>query len=287
VSQFGITPFGDEGPFGGPGLLTILAMVPAAQNRLVLFFDGLPLADDPKGSRSATNPRNYTVEAVDPTIPANPPYVPEGKLVPTRRVALARARADLEDKTQIHLWLDRDMEGGILHRVTVVGMLHGAACEDFAGENVWEAYAPFSPALRVAPDRLDVRFRDLDDGNLPGFEVLPGVWRYKSNGDIALQAELEAFKKRLIRRLTQQRRSFTWSPNGINIVIGESLTPGVLSALANNVAAMARADSLTKSAGCTVSARTIGNDVYVEVIVTVELLDGREYLLSLSIPASK
>lgn len=284
MSQFGVTPFGEEGPFGGPGMITILAAVPGSQNHIILFFDGVPLADDAANLKSAINPANYTIEPLDPTIPANPPYVPEGKQVPTRRIALARARPDPEDPTQIHLWTDRDMEGGVLHRVSVVGMLHGASCEDFAGMTVWEFIAPLSAVARVAPDRLDQRFRDLDDGDLPGFETLPGVWRYKSNGDIALQPELESFKKRLIRRLTQQRRAFTWSNNGVNISIGQSLTPDILQALALNVAAMARADSLAASAGCTAQARVLGNDVFVELTVTVELLDRREYMLSFTVP---
>lgn len=285
MSQYGISPYGGEGPYGGAGLVTVLACVPGARNRVILFFDRRPLADDPRGARSAINPANYQIAAVDPTIPGNPPHVPEGALVPTRRVALARARADVIDPTQIHLWTDRDMEGGILHRVTIIGALHGAACEDFAGLTTWDFYAPSPGPVRNAPDRLELRYRDLDDGDLPGFESLPGVWRYKSNGDIAMQPELEAFKKRLIRRLTQQRRAFTWSNNGIEIQIGQSLSAEVLNRVAGNVASMARADSLAASAGCTVQARVIGNDVYVEIAVSVELLDGREYLLSLSVPA--
>lgn len=285
MSQFGVTPFGEEGPFGGVGLITVIAAVPAARNRVILFFDGVPLADDPKGLRSATNPENYALTPVDPTIPGNPPQVPDGLTVPSRRIALARCRADETDPTQIHLWTDRDMEGGIIHKLEILGMLHGTDCEDFAGDSAFEFYAPFAPAARVAPDRLDLRFRDLDDGNLPGFEILPGVWRYKSNGDIALQPELESFKKRLIRRLTQQRRAFTWSENGIDIVIGQPMTPDILSRLANNVASMARADALASSAGCTATVRTLGNDVFVELVVTVELRDGREYLLSLSVPS--
>lgn len=284
MSQFGLTPFGEEGPFGGPGLITILAAVPAARNRVILFFDGIPQSDDPAGLRSAINPANYTITPVDPTIPANPPFVPEGSQVPTRRIALARCRADSEDPTQIHLWTDRDMEGGIIHRIDVIGMLHGADCEDFAGETAWELYAPFPAAVRNAPDRLDQRMRDLDDGNLPGFETIPGVWRYKDTGDVALQTELDSFKKRLIRRLTQQRRAFTWSNNGVNLQIGQALTADILTGLAQNVAAMARADSLVSSAGCTAQARVLGNDVFVELLVTVEILDGREYLLSLAIP---
>lgn len=284
MSQYGISPYGIDGPYGGAGLITILAAVPGARNRVILFFDTAPLADDPKGARSATNPANYQISAVNPTIPGNPPQVPEGELVPTRRVALSRCRADALDPTQIHLWTDRDMEGGVLHRVTVIGQLHGAGCETFAGLTEWDLYAPTAAATRNAPDQLEVRYRDLDDGNLPGFEDIPGIWRYKSNGDIALQPELDAFKKRLIRRLTQQKRAFTWSPNGITIVIGDSVSADVLSRLSNNIAAMARADSLAASAGCTVRAIVIGNDVFIEVSVSVELIDGRDYLLTLTVP---
>lgn len=284
MSQFGVTPFGEEGPYGGPGLLTILAVVPVAQNRIAVFFDGIALADDATGIKSAINVENYVLTPIDPTIPANPPYIPEGTKVPTRRIGLARARPNPDDPTQIWIWTDRDMEGNVLHQLDVVGMLHGADCEDFSGLPDWQFFAPSSPVARVAPDRLDQRFRDLDDGNLPGFETLPGVWRYKSSGDIALQPELESFKKRLIRRLTQQRRAFTWSNNGVELQVGQPLTATVLTNIAQNVAAMARADSLVASAGCTAQARIIGNDAYVELLVTVELLDGRDYLLSLSVP---
>jgi hypothetical protein len=287
VSQYGIDPFGEDGPYGGPGLISILGLVPAARNRLIVVFDEPPLADDPKGLRSASNVANWRIEPVDPTIQGvNPPgytYVPDGQVVPKRRIGLARARIDLTDRTQLHVWTDRDMEGGVRHRLSVVGELHGAACEAFAGPTVWETYAPFPAPVRVIPDRLDGVYRDLDDGALPGFVQQPGIWRYKSTGDIALQDELVALKKRILRRCTHAPGAFVWSTDGVDLRFGLPATASNLTALANAVADQARVDPLVSAAAVTAELVQTGGEVFVLLTISVELVDRRDLVLPLKI----
>lgn len=287
MSQYGLAPFGDEGPYGGIGLISILGLLPAARNRLIVVFDAPPLADDPKGLRSASNIANWQCEPVDPTIVGvNPPgnkYVPDGAIVPKRRIAVARARIDLGDLRQLHVWTDRDMEGGVKYRLTAVGELHGKACEAFSGPTAWEVYAPFPAPVRAIPDRLDGVYRDLDDGALPGFVQQPGIWRYKSTGDIALQDELTALKKRILRRCTHAPGAFLWSPNGVDLRIGMPMTPGNLTALANSVAEQARSDALVAAAAVTAELVQSGGDVFVLLTISVQLTDRRDLVLPLKI----
>lgn len=287
MSQYGLAPFGEDGPYGGAGLMSILGVLPAARNRLIVVFDVPPLADDPKGLRSASNVANWRLEPVDPTIVGvNPPgntYVPDGAIVPKRRIGLARARIDPGDLRQLHVWTDRDMEGGVKYRLTAVGGLHGRACEDFAGPTAWETYAPFPARIRNVPDQLDGVYRDLDDGALPGFVQQPGIWRYKSTGDIALQDELTALKKRLIRRCTHAPGAFLWSANGVDLRFGLPMVPGNLAALANAVAEQARGDALVSAAAVTAELVQSGGDVFVLLTLSVQLTDRRDLILPLKI----
>lgn len=287
MSQYGFAPFGESGPYGGPGLISILGLLTTARNRVIVVFDEVPLADDPKGLRSAANVANWLFEPIDPTIiGADPPghtYVPDGAVVPKRRIGLARARLDPGDPRQLHVWTDRDMEGGVRYRLTAVGELHGAACETFAGPTAWETWAPHPAPVRSIPDRLDGVYRDLDDGQLPGFVSQPGIWRYKSTGDIALQDELVALKKRILRRCSHAPGAFVWSGSGVDLRFGLPATPANLSGLANAVAEQARKDTLVAAAAVTAELVQSGGDVYVLLTISVELTDRRDLVLTLKL----
>lgn len=278
MSQYGISPYGgDLGPYGGPGLITLLGVLPAAENRMIAVFDRAPLSFDPKGRRSATNIRNYTIEPLDPTITINGiSTVPDKAVTPTRRIALGRARVDPNDPKQVHIWTDRDMEPNIEHRLTVVGPLHGASCETFAGPASSTFWAPAPPPPAASPDRLDGTLRDLDDGGTPADGELPGVWRYQESGDVALQSELASLKKRLLRRCTQTRGEFVWSTNGADVFLNVQMTPDALNRLATQVAEQARKDVLVAAASCTVTPQISGGDAYVIVILAVQLRDRRD-----------
>lgn len=286
MSQYGISPYGgDYGPYGGPGLITLLGVLPAAVNRLIAVFDAAPLSFDPKGLRSATNTANYTLEPIDPTISINGyDIVPDGAIVPTKRIALARARVDPDDPRQIHIWTDRDMEPQIEHRLAVVGPIHGLACEMFAGPGEGTFFAPAPAPLAPAPDRLDGLMRDLDDGGTPSSGELPGVWRYQQSGEIALQSELESLKKRIIRRCTQAPRAYVWSPNGVDVFVGSLMTPDAMTRLATQVSEMARKDMMVRSASCTVTPQISGGDAYVYIVLAVQLRDRRDVTLTYLLP---
>lgn len=286
MSQYGIDPYGgDLGPYGGPGLITLLNIVLAAQNRFIVVFDRAPLADDPKNRRDATNIANYTIAPIDPTIVINGiPTVPDKAVVPTRRIALARARVDPLDPKQVHVWTDRNMEPDIKHLITVVGPIHGIDCEDFAGPNTGTIWGPTPPATQIAPDRFDGAFRDLDDGGTAASGELAEVWRYSENNDIALQPEIESLKKRIIRRCTQAPNSFVWSRNGVPVFIGDLMQIDTLDRLANAVAEQARKDALVDSAAVTVEPLVSGGDAYVVVTLSLRLRDRRDVTLLYKLP---
>ena len=42
MSQFGALPFGTDSGFGGPGLISILGVVAAAANEILVVFDVIP-----------------------------------------------------------------------------------------------------------------------------------------------------------------------------------------------------------------------------------------------------
>ncbi len=286
MSQYGIEPYGGElGPYGGAGLITLLGVLPAAENRFIVVFDRAPLSSDPKGRRDASNPANYRIEPIDPTIVINNiPTVPDKAVVPTRGIALARARVDPADPKQIHVWTDRDMEPNIEHRVSVIGPIHGMACEDFAGPPSDTFWAPNPAPLPIAPDRLDGSMRDLDDGGTASSGDYPEVWRYQDNSDIALQDEIESLKKRIIRRVTQLPNSYVWSDNGVPTFIHSLMTPAALNNLAIIVAEQTRKDALVSAASCEVTPFISGGDAYVVIRLSVILRDRRDLVISYKLP---
>lgn len=286
MSQYGIDPYGgDLGPYGGPGLITVLGGLLAAENRFIVVFDRPPMADDPKGRRDATNIRNYTIAPIDPTITINGiSTVPDKAVVPTRGIALARARVDPADPKQVHVWTDRNMEPDIEHLITVTGPIHGLDCEDLAGPGTFTIWGPTPPAIQISPDRFDGALRDLDDGGTAASGELAEVWRYSENNDIALQPELEALKKRIIRRCTQTPNSYVWSRNGTPVFIGDLMQVDTLDRLANAVAEQARKDILVDAAACTVEPLVSGSDAYVVVTLSLRLRDRRDVSLLYKLP---
>jgi hypothetical protein len=286
VSQYGIDPYGGElGPWGGPGLISVLGVLLAAENRFIVVFDRAPLAGDPKLRRDATNILNYSIAPIDPTLTINGiSTVPDKAAVPTRPIALARARVDPQDPKQVWVWTDRNMEPDIEHTITVIGPIHGLGCETFVGPFVSTIWGPTPPQVQIAPDRLDGALRDLDDGGTASSGELPEVWRYSEDNDIALQGELESLKKRIIRRCTQMPNSFIWSDNGVPTFLGDLMQVGTLNQLANAVAEQTRKDIMVSAAAVTVEPLVSGGDAYVIVTLSVRLRDRRDVLLTYKLP---
>ena len=236
MSNFGLAPFSPS-PFGGPGLITILGVLPAAANEVIVVFDKRPRADDPGAFDSATNPKNWTVTPIDPTIPSTDvpglSYVPKGKIVPTRTQLVASASQDEDDPTQIHIFLDSRLENLVEYEVEALPSVIGEDCEVLVGPTVFQFFG-----LRPGPARRsrfvqEDRFRDWDNDFFP--RDRPGAtWRLEDSGDIALQDADKSLRKRLLRRILSNPAAFAHLPDyGTNTRIKSLIKTGQVQALAN------------------------------------------------------
>jgi hypothetical protein len=210
ISQFGMRPFGTTGPYSLPGKISVLGVLPSAENRFIVCWDVPPNSRDRKGTRSATNIRNYTITAIDPTVDG---VVPKGAYVPTLQVGLWRAEVDEIDPTQIHVWTDRPMEERRTMNVVIDGPIDGElACEEFQGPIDWPFIAPSPPPLRIQNAARVRDLVDVHDGVVPGEEI-ESIWHYTASGDFAVQASTSALRKRVIRMLMNERGVFIYDPS--------------------------------------------------------------------------
>ena len=63
---FGLLPFGDVAPWGGPGTISLITILAIGTNELVAFFTAPPKCRDPLGFRDARNPLYWSIAPVDP-----------------------------------------------------------------------------------------------------------------------------------------------------------------------------------------------------------------------------
>lgn len=223
MSVFGISPLGtDPGPFGGPGLITVLGVLPISANQFAVVFDRVPKGLDPQASRSATNEDNYTLAAIDPTLTADDgtTVVPPGGVVPTRFPYTGVAVQDAEDPTQILCSTDSAMEPLVLYAVTVSASICGAAGETFAGPTEFRFRAPkLSPVL----ERVEVseeRYRDLDYIIDPRPGEVGQTYRHEDSGDIGIQDAAASLRKRIYRRVFTDPGGFAWAPGyGVGVKV--------------------------------------------------------------------
>lgn len=291
MSQFGAIPFGGQhGPFSGPGLISVLGVLPAAANELVVVFDVAPLADDTEGFNSGTNVRNYTLTAIDPTITAGDgsTHVPPGEFVPSRQPSLANAWQDEDDPTQVHLSTHVRLEPGVRYQLVVSTQIRGEDCEVFNGPTTWE-----TRALRPGPPRVpryvqEDRYRDWDNTLFPDDPDQPeGTWRFDDNADIGLHDEDESLKKRVMRRILSMQGEYAHIPAyGGNVRVKALARSGRLQELANEIAEQVRQepDVLQASAEVNNSTDTRGRGIIeVEVFVRRSELRDSKFLYELSI----
>lgn len=286
ISQLGILPFGNTGPFSAPGKISVLGVLASAENRIIVAWDVPPNSEDPRGTRSAINVSNYTIVSVDPTIETTDgPIVPAGELVPTFEVGLWRAEVDEVDATQIHLWTDRVMEGGRRYMLTIDGPIDGAVnCAEFAGDLDWTFRAPTPPPRRDRNPALVLGLEDLDDGLVPGDERSE-IWRYTSAGDIDLQSSIDSLRKRIARMLSSQRGEWTYDPNfGVKVQLKAIMRQDELQRSCNVIKETLVADPLVAAVFVQARPRSVGAGAVIEYDVRVSLRSGRS--VSLSIPVT-
>lgn len=291
MSQFGAIPFGGQhGPFGGPGLISVLGLVAAAINELIVVYDVPPLADDPEGWNSGTNVRNYVLTALDPSVTTDDGlvYVPAGEYAPSRQPTLATAFQDEENTEQVHLTTHVRLDPGVMYEVAVNAAVRGEDCEVFNGPTTWQARAPWPGPPRVPRYVQQGRYRDWETTLFPTDPRQPeATWRYDDNGDIGLHDEDESLKKRILRRIMAMHGEYAHAPTyGGNVRVKALANTGRMQELSNAIAEQVRLepDVLQASAEVTKS-QDLRNRGIVQVKVFVrrsELRDSR-FLYELAI----
>ena len=284
MSQFGLAPFGTgNGPFGGPGVITIVGVLPVAANELIAVFDKRPTADDPGAFDSSTNLKNWTLTPIDPTIESTTvpgqTYVEKGKIVPTRTQLFADAFQDDDDGTQIHLTLDSRLEDGVVYELEALPAIIGEDCETLVGPTAFEFIG-----LRPGPSRRarfvqEDRFRDWDNDFFPADPKQPaGTWRLEDSGDIGLQNADKSLRKRILRRILTNPNGFKHLDNyGTNTRIKSLIRTGQVQALANAVQQQVALEPDVAAAAATARIANIsGAGAVVALEVFVQRKDSRD-----------
>jgi phage baseplate assembly protein W len=257
VTGLGSAPFGSS-RFGGAGELVIRGAVAIGLHEVLVDFDRRPMALDRGAYDSATNPRNWAITPVDPTLGGAPPRSP----VPTRELAVIGVDYDdFTAPTQVIVATDLAMEPQVFYDITAQPLIKGAACEDLVDRVTWRVLARRAPRAAALPSAYYVdRYRDLHI-------TADGVVQ-DPNGDIALHGGLEALRKRVLRRVTTALGSFAMLPDyGTELRIKSTIRRGDLQALANTVTSqvMQEPDVLRASAVVRLMAAGV---VLVDVSVT-------------------
>ena len=248
MSKFGLAPFGtDRGPFGGPGLITILGVIPVGINEVIVVFDAPPKAYDSQASGSASNAKSWQVVPIDPRVvsTADPTVrypAPPGEVVPSYTPAVASAVRDSDDPTQIHVYTQGPMEERARYELRASPAILGRGCEVFAGVDAWPFRAPRRGPERRARYVQEDRHRDWAFEHFPADPNQPeGTWRHDENGDIGIHDGFASLKKRLLRRIGTTKGHFAHMPNyGITPTIKRLALAGQVQALANEVSEQAR-----------------------------------------------
>jgi hypothetical protein len=234
VSLYGLSPLGtDLGPFGGPGLITVLGALPGSTYSFTVVYDRIPDTFDPLSYYSATNPENYSLGAVDPTYTsATTTYIPPGGVVPTRFPSVVLAETDVDDPKQVHVYTDAKLEPRVEYLLEVRSNIIGSGGEAFAGPNTFSVIAPALQQTTLPQERREQRYRDLEYvilGDSPGY-------RFDETGDIAIHSAQPSLTKRIHRRIFSRSGDFAWAPDyGAGISVKALAKAGVLQSAADKI----------------------------------------------------
>ena len=295
MSQFGIAPFGTSaGPFGGPGVVTILSGLPVAANEAVAFFDKVPKTGGPLSFDSATNVRNWTLKAIDPSIPsttiAGLVFVPDGTVVPTLDPSIVVVEIDDADPTQVHLFMDARLERGVEYEVEINPQVRAIDCETFAGPVTFRFKGLKPGPGRRARFRQQDRFRDWDNSFFPKDPKQPeSTWRLEPSGDIALHEEDAALRKRILRRILTQPGEFPHLGRGYGagIRVKGLARTGEMQTLANSIQIQVRDEPDVLAVGVTAVLReSFGRGAIVEVSIFVQRREQRDSSFLFEFPAA-
>lgn len=262
-------------------------------NEVIVVFDEEPLADDPAGFNSATNPKNWDIASVDPSIPstADPSilYIPEGEVVPTYTPGIGECLQDEDDPKQIRVIMQGPLEGGVRYDVVAQPALRGDGCRAFAGEDTWRVRAPRRGPGRRSRYIQEDRYRDWAMEFFPDpKDQLGGTWRHDADGDIAIHDGDESLKKRIVRRIMTSRGDYAHLPNyGVDLQIKRLARAGQVQALVNEVGEQVRQEPDVLQAGVTATVLNTPNKHSIELQIFVRRRERFDSRFTFEVPLGR
>ena len=275
---FGLLPFGDVSPWGGPGTVSLITIMAIGTNELVAFFTSAPKCRDPLGFRDTRNPLYWAITPVDPvSIGFNGEVVVEpGKPRPRAPAPwIGRCFVDPIDATQVHVVTVPQLQTGVQYDITV-GPIRGVDCEEFSGLATFRVLARNRPARSTSRIAAVDTYRDYAN---PIFEIDkrtsqivpgPGFWQYDETGEIVLDDAAGSLKKRVLRRITTLLGGFAHLPTyGVPSMLGTMARGDDIQALALRLQEQIREEPDVRDASVTVRALSTpaGGIVRFEIVV--------------------
>lgn len=291
---FGLLPFGNVAPWGGPGTISLITILAIGTNELVAFFTSAPKCRDPLGFRDTRNPLYWSIRPVDPVaIGINGEVVPEpGKPRPRPPDPwIGRCFRDPLDATQVHLVTVPQLQTGVQYDVGI-GPVRGRSCEEFSGLSTFRLLArsrPPPPTSRIAA--IDT-YRDYAN---PVFEIDrqtsqlvpgPGFWAYDETGEIVLDDAAGSLKKRVLRRITTLVGGFAHLPNyGVPAMLGTIARGEDIQALALRLQEQIVGEPDVRAAGVTVSSLSTARGGILRFEITVQQRTLGEISFQVQVPS--
>lgn len=291
MSVFGESPLGTgEGPFGGPGLITVLGVLPLSNNKWVVVFDKEPEVLDPQAFTSATNHDSYVLAAIDPTYTATDgsTHVPKGEFVPRRFPRSAVAVQDDVDPKQVIVSSEAALEPLVRYSVDVSTQIRGVDGETFAGPTLFRFRAPqLSGALDVVTISEE-RYRDFDYIIAPEDGEVGQTYRHDASGDIGLQDATRSLRKRIYRRVFTDPGGLAWEPGyGVGVRVKALAKSGLVQELASLVAEQIKLEPDVVNAGVEVyQSRSSTGGAFIEIDARVQQANARSTRIVFRQPTS-
>lgn len=275
MTALGQAPFGTS-RFGGAGQIVIRGAVAITLNEVLVDFDRQPQAFDRGGYESATNPKNWALVAVDPTIGTAKPPTP----VPTYTPAVIAVDTDDLFPTQVRVATDLPMEPGVVYELTAQPAIRGAACEVLVDETTWPVLARRAPRRPTVSVYYVDRYRD--------FATSGGRLVLADSGDIDTASGLDSLKIRLYRRITTALGGFVMITGyGVDLRLKELLRPGEIQSIANAITAQVAEEPDVERGSATVSIVDVNSVTVVRVSIAVARREGADLVFVYDFPNSE
>lgn len=295
ASPFGLLPFGDVAPWGGPGTISLITVLPIGTNEIIAFFTDPPKCRDPLGFRDSRNALNWEITPIDPIhIGIGGEVIVEpGRRRPSFTPWIGELWVDDLDPTQVHIRTVPRLEPGIEYDVTLAGQIRGAACETFSG------LATFRIRARNRPTPLQSRIAAQDtyrDFANPVFVVNPdngqlvagsGVWQFDEASQIVLDDAMTSLKKRVLRRIKTEAGAFVHLPNyGLRSMQAQLARPGEVQAAALRLQEQIKREPDVLDAGVSATVDATPGGGLVRFVIRVQARSIGEVSFLVQVPAT-